>query len=60
LGKTLWTMDDDKEFKKELIDYIKAKDKDYAKESLENCSITALTIIKTGIEIRLHNSKKKK
>ncbi len=52
-------MKDDKEFKIELIDYIKANGKNYANEYLDNCSVTALTIIKTEIEIKLHFSKKK-
>ena len=52
-------MKDNKEFKKELIDYIKANGKNYSDEYLSNCSVTALTIIKTEIEIGLHISKKK-
>lgn len=53
-------MKDDKGFKKELIEYIKANGKKYSNEYLDNCSITAMTIIKTEIEIRLHSGKKKK
>lgn len=53
-------MKDDKEFKKGLIDYIKANGKNYSNEYLDNCSVTTLTIIKTEIEIKLDYSKKKK
>lgn len=53
-------MKDDKEFKKELIEYIKANGKKHSNEYLDNCSITTLTIIKTELEIRLHLGKKKK
>ena len=52
-------MKNDKEFKKELIEYIKANGKNYSNEYLDNCSVTSLTIIKTEIEIRRHFSKKK-
>lgn len=49
-------MKDDEIFKKKLIDYITTNDINYLKANLENCSITALTIIKTEIEIRLRNA----
>ena len=52
-------MKEEKEFKKELIDYIKANS-NHENEDLENRSVTALTILKTEIEIRLHFGKKKK
>ena len=51
-------MKDEKEYKKRLIDYIKANSTKYENEDLENSSITGLTIIKTEIEIRLHFGKK--
>jgi hypothetical protein len=53
-------MKNDKKFKEEIIDYIKANDKKYSDEYLNNCSGTALIIIKTEIESRLLFCKKKK
>jgi len=51
-------MKSDKKFKKETIDYIKANDKKYSDEYLNNCSGTALIIIKAEIESKLLFSKR--
>lgn len=47
----------DEKTRQQLIDYIIANDKNYSKKKLENNSVTALTIIKTEIEIRLYHAR---
>jgi len=51
-------MESEKEYKKELLAYIRANDKNYITKNLNNLTITALTIIKIEIEIKLHYKKK--
>lgn len=50
-------MKSEAKIRQQLIDYIKANDKHYAKANLDSHSVTALTIIKTEIEIRIAHSK---
>jgi len=52
-------MKNETEFREEIINYIIANGKNYSNEYLNNCSVTALVIIKTEIEIRLLFSKRK-
>ena len=51
-------MESEKEFKKELLAYIRANDINYTTKNLDNLTVTALTIIKIEIEIKLHYKKK--
>jgi hypothetical protein len=47
----------EKEIRSDLIDYITSNDKRWTQEDLNKYSITALTIMKTEIEIGMAQSK---
>ncbi|MBI3502671.1 MAG: hypothetical protein HY063_12845 [Bacteroidetes bacterium] len=51
------TMKNDKELKKELIAFIKDNEQSFADTNLDNFSVTALTIIKAGIDAKIKYEK---
>lgn len=53
-------MKDEQEIRQDLIDYILDNSKSYSKKDLENRSGTALTILKTQIEINLYHARQAK
>jgi hypothetical protein len=52
-----WTLKNEKQIRKDFIDYITANDKKYSEKNLKHYSVTALTIMKTVIEIRLYHAR---
>jgi len=53
-------MKDEQQTRQDLIDYILDNSKNYSKKELESRSVTALTILKTEIEINLYHARQAK
>lgn len=53
-------MEDDKEFRKEVIEFIISTDKTYKSSALEKLNTTDLVIIKTQMQVHPQDKKEKK
>ncbi|MDO8998231.1 MAG: hypothetical protein Q7W45_00590 [Bacteroidota bacterium] len=51
--------DEEKQMRENLIDYIKVNDNSYADKNFDNYSTTSLVIIKTQIQLKLADQKRK-
>jgi hypothetical protein len=51
------SLDNEEQIRQALIGYITTNDKKYSKKKLKHCSVTALTLMKVVLEIRLYHAR---